>query len=60
MMKRIDLKMVLATLLCMGTAIGMITGDVQNVIAFADPLNEIGFTVVLMMMALGCAVNIKR
>ena len=60
MMKRIDIKMVLATLLCVVVGVGMITGNVQQHIVFADALNEIVFTAMAFMLAVGMAMNIKR
>ena len=60
MIKAIDLKMVLATLACLGVVVGMMMGTIQTVIGFADPLNEIVFTVMAFMMAIGCAMNIKK
>ena len=59
-MKRIDLKALIGMIALGIGAIGMITGDTQNVIAFADPINEIVFTLMLFMGAIGCAVNIKQ
>ena len=59
-MKRFDIKLVAATVVLLGGAVGMITGDVQKYIGFEDPLNEIVFTVMLIMGAIGCAMNIKK
>ena len=60
MLKQIDLKMVLATLLCLGVVVGMMMGTIQTVIGFADPLNEMVFTLMVLMMAIGCAMGIKK
>lgn len=59
-MKRFDLTMVLGALVLTAGAIGMFTGDVQNYIGFEDPLNEIVMTVMLIMGAIGCIMNIKK
>jgi len=60
MLKSIDLKMVLATLACLGVVVGMMMGTIQTVIGFADPLNEMVFTLMALMMAIGCAMGIKK
>ena len=60
MLKQIDIKMVLGALVCVALGIGMITGAIQNVIAFADPLNEMFTTALLFMMAIGCFACIKK
>ena len=60
MLKSIDLKMVLATLACLGVVGGMVMGKIQTVIGFADPLNEMVFTLMAFMMSIGCAMAIKK
>lgn len=60
MLKQIDIKMVLGALVCIALGIGMIMGAIQNVIAFADPLNEMFTTALLFMMAIGCFACIKK
>ena len=59
-MKSIDLKMVLASLGCLGLGMATVFGLVQQVIAFADPLNEMVFAFLAFMMGVGCMFNIKK
>ena len=60
MIKQIDFKMLLGAIMFVALGIGMIMGAIQNVVAFADPLNEMFATVLLFMMALGCTACIKK
>lgn len=60
MIKQIDFKMLFATLVLVGGVIGMITGNIQNYIGFEDPLNEMVYTLMLIMGVIGCAMNIKK
>ena len=59
-MKQIDFKMLLGAITCIALGIGMIMGAIQNVVAFADPLNEMFATALLFIMTIGFAANIKR
>ena len=59
-MNKVDLKMVLATLVLFVAACGMITGDIQNVITFEDPINEMVLTLMLFVGVIGCAMNVKK
>ena len=59
-MKRIDFKMLLGALGSIAIGVGMITGDVQQYIGFADPWNEIIFTAMCFMGGLGFMFNIKK
>ena len=59
-MKRIDLKMLLGALGSIAIGVGMITGDVQQYIGFADPLNEIIFTAMCFMGGVGMLMNVKK
>ena len=60
MINKIDLKAVLVFLACTLGVMGMFMGAIQNVIGFADPLNEIIFTVMLAIGSIGALMNIKR
>lgn len=60
MIKQIDFKMLLGAITCIALGIGMIVGAIQNVVAFADPLNEMFATALLFMMAIGCFACIKK
>ena len=60
MIKQIDFKMLFGAIACIALGVGMITGVVQNVVAFADPLNEMFATALLFIMTIGFAANIKR
>jgi len=59
-MKSIDLKMVLASLGFIGLGVATVFGLVQQVIGFADPLNEMVFALLAMMMGIGFMFNIKK
>ena len=59
-MKRINIKALVIALACVMGVFGMMNGKIQTVIGFADPLNEIVFTVLLAMGALGAVMNIKK
>ena len=39
-MVKVHINYFLGSLLCLGIAIGLVTGQVQEIIAFQDPLNE--------------------
>ena len=59
-MKQIDIKMVLGALACAGIGIGLINGAIQDVIYFADPMNEMVSCALMFMGTIGFAANIKR
>jgi hypothetical protein len=59
-MKQIDIKMVLGALACAGIGIGLISGAIQDVIYFADPMNEMLSCALMFMGTIGFAANIKR
>ena len=59
-MKRINLLALVIALACVWGVFGMVNGTIQTVIGFADPLNEIVFTVLLAMGAIGAVMNIKK
>ena len=59
-MKRINLLALVIALTCVMGVFGMVNGTIQTVIGFVDPLNEIVFTVLLAMGAIGAVMNIKK
>ena len=59
-MKQIDIKMVLGALACAGIGFGLISGAIQDVIYFADPMNEMLSCALMFMGTIGFASNIKR
>ena len=59
-MKQIDIKMVLGALACAGIGIGLISGAIQDVIYFADPMNEMVSCALMFMGTIGFAANIRR
>ena len=59
-MKRINLLALVIALTCVVGIFGMVNGKIQTVIGFADPLNEIVFTVLLFMGTIGAVMNIKK
>ena len=60
MLKQIDIKAVLVLLVCVLGVIGMVNGNIQNVIKFQDPLNEMLMVVLMSMGALGALMNIRK
>jgi len=60
MMNKVDLKAVLVLLVCVLGVIGMVNGNIQNVINFQDPLNEMLMVVLMSMGALGALMNIRK
>jgi energy-converting hydrogenase Eha subunit C len=60
MMNKVDLKAVLVLLVCVLGVIGMVNGNIQNVIKFQDPLNEMLMVVLMSMGALGALMNIRK
>jgi len=59
-MKYIDLRALLVLVVCLLITVGMVNGVVQTVIPFADPLNEIAFTVMFLLGAIGAVMNLKK
>ena len=60
MMNKVDLKAVLVLLVCVLGVIGMVNGNIQNVVKFQDPLNEMLMVVLMSMGALGALMNIRK
>ena len=44
----------------LGVAYITATGQILNYIKFEDPLNEMAFCVLSLMLALGCIMNLKK
>ena len=59
-MKNIDLKALMVLVVCVLITVGMVQGVVQTVIPFADPLNEIGFTFMSLLGAIGAVMSLKK
>jgi len=59
-MKNIDLKALLVLVVCFLITVGMFTGVVQQVIPFADPLNEMVFAIMFGLGAIGGVLNLKK
>ena len=59
-MKRISIINLLAALACFGVGIGTMMGVVQQYVYFVDPINEMVFAVVGMLMGVMFTVNIKK
>lgn len=60
MLKQIDIKMLLGAIACIALGIGLINGAIQNVIYFADPMNEMFTCAFAFIGTIGFAANIKR
>ena len=60
MLKQIDIKALVVFLVCVLGVIGMVNGNIQNVIKFQDPLNEMLMVVLMSMGALGALMNIRK
>jgi hypothetical protein len=50
---------VLCSLALIGVGVGMMRGDVQEVIHFADPLNELVFTMLVFLLSVAVLSNLK-
>ena len=59
-MKNIDIKALVVFLVCVLGVIGMVNGNIQNVIKFQDPLNEMLMVLLMSMGALGALMNIRK
>jgi len=60
MTKKIDFRFLIGGLVLLCVGIGTITGHTQKVIMFADPLNELFFASLTLMMSLFCLVASKK
>ncbi len=59
-MKRISIINLLTALACFGVGIGTMSGVVQQYVYFVDPINEMVFAVMGMLMGVMFTVNIKK
>jgi len=50
---------ILCSLALIGVGVGMMRGDVQEVIHFADPLNELVFTMLVFLLSVAVLSNLK-
>ena len=60
MLKQIDIKFLLGGIAAMGTGMLTVTGHVQQVIHFADPLNEMFFAALAFILGIGCLAATKK
>ncbi len=60
MFKKINFQALIGAVVSLGVAYITATGIILNYIKFADPLNEMAFCVLSLMMALGCIINLKK
>jgi hypothetical protein len=60
MMKNLDIKYLVGGTACSLLGFGMMKGTVQHMIHFADPINEIFFTALVFMMAIGMFACVKN
>ena len=58
--KKIDLRLVLAGFAAILLGVGTVTGTVQQVISFADPINEMLFTLVSLKLGGICLLTCKK
>ncbi len=59
-MKKINFKALAGAISALGVAYITATGIILNYIKFEDPLNEMAFCVLSLMLAMGCIMNIKK
>ena len=60
MFKKFDIKFLLGGLIALAIGVLTVTGDVQRVIHFADPINEMFFAALAFIMGLGCMAASKK
>ena len=60
MLKKIDFKMLLVAVAALSVGVLTMLGTVQQVIKFADPLNEMLFAFMAMMVGFMCLIGIKK
>lgn len=60
MLKQIDIKFLLGGIAALAISVLTVTGHVQQVIHFADPLNEMFFTALTFMFGMGCLAATKK
>jgi len=60
MMKQIDFRFLLGGIAAMAIGVLTVTGHVQQVIHFADPLNEMFFAALAFIMGIGCLAATKK
>ena len=60
MVKKINFKALLGAITALMTAHATATGEILNYINFADPLNEMAFCVLCLMLGIGCLMGIKK
>ena len=60
MLKKIDFKFLVLALSALGLGFLTLAGAIQNYIHFADPLNEIAFTLMAMFGGIMFSLGIKK
>lgn len=60
MFKKINFQALIGAVVSLGVAYITATGIILNYIKFEDPLNEMAFCVLSLMLALGCIINLKK
>ena len=60
MTNQINFKALAGAVTSLGVAYITATGQILNYIKFEDPLNEMAFCVLSLMLALGCIMNLKK
>ncbi len=60
MFKKINFKALVGAVVSLGVAYITATGIILNYVKFEDPLNEMAFCVLSLMLTLGCIINLKK
>lgn len=60
MFNQVNFKALAGMVAAFTTAYFMGTGEIQNFVQFADPLNEMAFCVLALMAGIGCIMNLKK
>ena len=60
MVKKINFKALLGAITALMVAHATATGEILNYINFADPLNEMVFCILCLMLGIGCLISIKK
>ena len=60
MINKINFKALAGAVASLGVAYITAAGAILNYVKFEDPLNEMAFCVLSLMLALGCIINLKK
>ena len=58
--KKINFKALLGAITALMVAHATATGEILNYINFADPLNEMAFCILCLVLGIGCLISIKK